>query len=83
MVWSPIAALVAALPAEALLGDVRALGLGARPWRRRRRRGLAEGVAAGGERDGLLVVHRHAGEGLADVARRLQRIGIAAAALRD
>jgi hypothetical protein len=31
--------------------------------------GLAEGVAAGDERDGLFVVHRHAAEGLADVAR--------------
>ena len=34
---------------------------------------LAEGVAAGGQRDGLLVVHAHAREGLANVARRLQR----------
>ena len=39
--------------------------------------GLAEGVAAGDQRDGLLVVHRHAGEGLADVLRRGDRIGIA------
>ena len=38
---------------------------------------LAEGVAAGDQRDGLLVVHRHAAEGLADVARRGERIGIA------
>ena len=29
--------------------------------------GLAEGVAAGDQRDGLLVVHRHAEERLADV----------------
>jgi hypothetical protein len=43
--------------------------------------GLAEGVAAGDERDGLLVVHRHAGEGLADVARRGERIGVAVGAL--
>ena len=39
--------------------------------------GLAEGVAAGDQRDGLLVVHRHAAEGLADVAGRGERIGIA------
>ena len=36
---------------------------------------LAEGVAAGGERDRLLMVHRHALERDLDVARRLQRIG--------
>ena len=41
---------------------------------------LAEGMAAGGERDGLLMVHRHALEGDLDVARRLQRVGIAARA---
>ena len=39
--------------------------------------GLAEGVAAGDQRDGLLVVHRHAGEGLADVAGRGDGIGLA------
>ena len=38
---------------------------------------LAEGVAADDERDRLLVVHRHAGERLADVARRGERIGVA------
>ena len=43
--------------------------------------GLAEGVAAGDEGHGLLVVHRHAGEGLADVTRRGQRIRIAVGAL--
>ena len=45
--------------------------------------GLAEGVAAGDQGDGLLVVHRHAGEGLADVAGRGERIGVAVRALRD
>jgi hypothetical protein len=45
--------------------------------------GLAEGVAAGDQRDGLLVVHRHAGEGLADVARRCERVGLAVRALPD
>jgi hypothetical protein len=30
---------------------------------------LADGVAAGGQGDGLLVVHRHAGEGLAHIWR--------------
>src|SRR5882757_424078 len=39
--------------------------------------GLAEGVTAGNQRDGLLVVHRHARERLADVPRRREGIGIA------
>ena len=39
--------------------------------------GLAEGVAAGDQRDGFLVVHRHAAEGVADVVGRRERIGIA------
>jgi hypothetical protein len=43
--------------------------------------GLAEGVATGDQRDGLLVVHRHAREGLADVAGGGERIGVAARAL--
>ena len=39
--------------------------------------GFAEGVAAGDQRDGLFVVHRHAGESLADVLRRGGRIRLA------
>jgi hypothetical protein len=38
---------------------------------------LAEGVAAGDERDGFFVVHRHAGEGLAHIAARSHRVGVA------
>src|SRR3984957_13118619 len=38
---------------------------------------LAEGMPAGDERDGLLVVHRHAAEGLANVLRGRERIGVA------
>ena len=71
------AALMPALPAEPLLRDVRALGLGADQARVARAVAFAEGVAARGERDGLLVVHGHAREGHADVARRLERVGIA------
>ena len=37
---------------------------------------LAEGVAAGDQRDGLLVVHRHAREGDADVAGRGHRVAV-------
>src|ERR1700686_1345414 len=44
--------------------------------------GLAEGVAAGDERNRLLVVHRHASEGFADVARRRDGIGIAVRSFR-
>ena len=44
--------------------------------------GLAEGVAAGDQRDGLLVVHRHAEERLADVLGRRDRIRIAVRAFR-
>ena len=39
--------------------------------------GLAEGVAAGDQRDGLLVVHRHAEERLADVLGRRDRVRVA------
>ena len=41
---------------------------------------LAERVTAGGERDGLLRIHRHAQEGGLHVARRQQGVGIAARA---
>ena len=43
--------------------------------------GLAEGVAAGDERDGLLVVHRHPRERLADVAGRGEGARLAVGAL--
>ncbi len=43
---------------------------------------LAEGVAAGDQRDGLLVVHGHAAERLADVARGGDRVRVAVRALR-
>ena len=39
--------------------------------------GLAEGVAAGDQRDRLLVVHRHPLEGFANVPRRGDRIRLA------
>ena len=44
--------------------------------------GLAEGVSAGDQRDGLFIVHRHAAEGLANVTGRRDRIGIAIRAFR-
>jgi hypothetical protein len=72
----------ALLPAEALLLDGRALGLGTDVLVGVGRTvGLAEGVPARDERDGLLVVHRHPAEGLADVARRAERVGVGVGAL--
>ncbi len=68
-------------PAEALLLDRGGLGVGADVVGRARAVGLAEGVATGDEGDGLLVVHRHAAEGLTDVAGGGQRVGVAVGAL--
>ena len=79
---------VAALAGAEAVAPAEALRLEAGRLRARRRRveagagavRLAEGVAAGDQRDGLLVVHRHAAEGLADVVRRGDRVGIAVGA---
>ena len=72
----------AVLPAEALLLEGGGLGLGADVLVRVGRAvGLAERVAAGDERDGLLVVHRHAAERLADVPGRGERVRVAVRAL--
>ena len=73
---------VARLPAQALQLDRRGLGVGADVLVRARAVGLAEGVAAGDQRDGLLVVHRHPAERLADVAGRRERVRVAVGALR-
>ena len=72
----------AALPAEALRLDVGGLRIGAHVRRGAGAVGLAEGVAAGDQRDRLLVVHRHAGEGLADVPGRRDRVRVAVRAFR-
>ncbi len=70
-------------PAEALLFDSGCRGLDAYAVGRRLGAvGLAERVSAGDQRDGLFVVHRHTPEGLADVLRRKQRVGIAVRAFR-
>ena len=73
---------VLAFPAEAL-------GLDRRTFRVRTDQrwiasamGLAEAMAAGDQRNRLLVVHRHARERLADVARRGDRIRVAVRSLR-
>ena len=63
------AALVAALPAESLLLEIAPLRFGSDVGRRAGAMRLAERVAAGDKRHGFLVVHRHAAERLAYVAR--------------
>src|SRR5262249_12144861 len=79
-----VAALAAAVlvdPAEALVLDARGFRLRADVGGLRRAVRLAERVAADDQRAGLLAVHRHAGEGLADVVGRRERIGLPAGAL--
>ncbi len=73
---------VLALPAQPLVFDLAAFRL--RPDQRgiARAMGLAERMAAGDQRDRLLVVHRHAREGLADVARRADRVRLAVRSFR-
>ena len=73
---------VAIFPAEALRLEGRSFRLGADMARGGSAVGLAEGVAAGHEGDGLLVVHRHPGEGFADVAGGSGRIGYSVGPLR-
>ena len=57
--------------------DGRCFWLGANQLRIAGAVGLAKGVTAGNQRDRFLIVHRHAGKGLADIARRGDRIGVA------
>src|SRR6478736_7779407 len=64
-------------PAEALILDGAAFRSGADQRRIAGAVGFAEGVAAGDERNGLLVVHRHAEERFADVLGRRDRVWIA------
>ena len=78
-----LAGAVAVAPAEALRLERGALGLGADVLVGVGRAvGLAERVAAGDQRDRLLVVHRHAAERLADVDGRRERVGLAVRPLR-
>ena len=77
-----LARAVTALPAEALLDDAGGFGFRADEGRVARAMAFAESVTAGNERHGLLVVHRHAAEGLADIASRSDRIRIAVRSFR-
>jgi hypothetical protein len=66
-----------ALPAEALILEGSAFRRRADQRRIAGAMGLAEGVAAGNQRDGLFVVHRHAEEGFTDVLGGSDRVRIA------
>ena len=70
-----LAAAEAVLPAQSLFGDVCTFGFVAHMGGVARAVRLAEGVAAGHQGRGFLVVHGHARKGLADVACRTQRVG--------
>src|SRR5882724_5493127 len=59
-----------ALPAQALLLDTGGFRLCAHQFRIASAVGFAERVPTGNERNGLLVIHRHARECLSDIARR-------------
>ncbi len=72
-----VAAAQAVDPAQAHRLDRRGFGFGADQGRVTGAVRLAEGVAAGHQRDGLAVVHRHSREGLAHVTARGHRIGAA------
>src|SRR5205807_2704347 len=69
-------------PAEALLLEAGGLGLGTAVFGRvGRTMGFAEGVAARNQRHGLLVIHGHAAERLANVTGRSERIRLTAGTL--
>ena len=77
------AAAKAVLPAEALLLQAGALWFGTDVLGvRGSTMGLADRVAADDERKGLLVIHRHAAERLANVLSCSERIGVEARPLR-
>ncbi|MGY4347160.1 hypothetical protein ACVWXM_003627 [Bradyrhizobium sp. GM7.3] len=73
---------VLALPAEALIFERARFRLRSDQRRIAGAVGLAEGVAAGDQCDGFLVVHRHAEKGLANVLGRGDRIRLAVRAFR-
>src|SRR3974390_660734 len=80
-----IAALAAAkraLPAEALLLNARGFRFGAHQSRITGAVRFAEGVAAGNQRDGLFIVHRHTPEGLANILSRGNLVPLGRWALR-
>ena len=75
-----LAAAKAALPTKALLFDRRCFGIGPNMLGITRTVRLAKGVTTSNERDSLLIIHRHAREGLTNVTRRGEWIRIAVGA---
>ena len=69
-------------PAQPLVFNVRLLGLDTDVLSFDGTVRLAKCVTAGGKRHGFFVVHRHAREGFANVARRSERVRIAVRAFR-
>src|SRR4029077_11249671 len=63
-----------AFPAEALLLDAGGFRFRAHQFRIASPVGFAKSVTAGYERNGLLVIHRHARESLSDIACRCDGI---------
>ena len=70
------------VPAQPLFFQISRLGSGPQVGSAAIAVRFADGVAASGQGDGFLVVHRHAGEGDADIVRSLERIGLAVHAFR-
>ena len=79
---APNACAVAAFPAQALRLERSRLGVGTDVGRGAGAVSLAKRVPAGNERHRLFVVHRHAAERLANIARGRQRIGVAVGPFR-
>ena len=77
MASAPMPVPMLALPAEALILQRAAFRVRSDQRRIAGAVGLAEGVAAGDQGDGFLVVHRHAEERFADVPGRRERVRIA------
>ena len=77
-----LATLEIAAPAEALLLDAGALGFRTDKTGVTGTMTLAEGVATGDQRHGFLIIHRHTGEGFADITRRCHRVRLTVRAFR-
>ena len=74
--------MASAAPTQALVFDHGAFRVRAQQRGVTRTVGLAEGMAASDQRHGFIVVHRHAGEGFADIDGRGFGVGIAVGAFR-
>ena len=73
----PLAAAEVADPAESLFLDLGCFGSRADMTGRASTMALSEGMASSNQRHGLLVIHCHPGEGLPDIPRGGNRVGVA------